>query len=127
MPYSSLLLQHFHHPQNVGLLANAAGVYVVHASLASGDKVKLAVATENSCIKDIRYQVWGCPAMIACMSWMTTELLHQDFLHAKQMNAARINTALSLSSNKYRCALLAEEALEKVLLQWYNASTSSAT
>ncbi|MFI4955215.1 MAG: iron-sulfur cluster assembly scaffold protein [Gammaproteobacteria bacterium] len=121
MPYSALLLQHFHHPQYAGRLASGPGVYEAQVSIPSGDQVRLAIATENSHIKDIRYQVFGCPATIACMSWVATELINQDFMHAKQVTAASIQAALSLPAHKYRCALLAEQALEKVLQQWYNA------
>ena len=121
MAYSSLLLQHFQHPQYVGQLPAAPGVYEADITSPSGEQVKLAIATEDAHIKDIRYQVYGCPAMIACMSWLAAELHKKNFLQAKHYNAAKIREALSLPPNKFRCALLAEEALEKVLMEWYNA------
>jgi nitrogen fixation NifU-like protein len=121
MSYSPQLLQHFRNPQYVGKLAAAPGVYAAEVAIPSGDQVRLGIATENGCIKDIGYQVFGCPAMIASMSWLASELINKDYLQATKLNAAKINQALSLPPNKYRCALLAEQVLEKVLEEWYNA------
>lgn len=120
MSYSALLLHHFHHPQYVGQISPGPGVYESQTSIVSGERVRLAIAVENGLIQDARYQVYGCPVMIACMSWLASKLIKQSFVDVKCITASTLNTALDLPAHKYRCAVLAAEALEKVCEQWYN-------
>ena len=114
MKYSPLLLQHFHHPQYVGELAPDVNVFTAQAAISGGDKVQLSISIRNH-IQDIAYQVYGCPAMIACMSWLATQLIHQNVQVAQEIKAAKMGHALGLPNHKLRCALLAEQVLKKVL------------
>jgi NifU-like protein involved in Fe-S cluster formation len=109
--YSKMVLQHFSDPQYVGELALADNVYVAEA-FAGGDKVKLFVSVEDNCIRDVRYQVYGCPAMIACMSWLACELRGKT---VHEISALRMAEVLELPAHKRHCAVLAEEVLRKVI------------
>lgn len=119
--YSQLVRQHFECPQYIGQLFPGPQTFVGEVFIRGGDRIKLGIATENTYIKDIRHQVYGCPAMIACMSWLAAEILHKEYEDVRQYTASYINAALSLPEHKYRCALLAEQVLEKVLDEWYNS------
>jgi nitrogen fixation NifU-like protein len=68
--YSPELLDHFEHPRNAGVLANA------HASVqlenpACGDVLKLTASLNHDVISEIRFQSKGCVPSIACGSALT--------------------------------------------------------
>jgi len=113
--YSALVLQHFAAPQFVGELPPAPNVLVTEV-FAGGKKVKCFVAVADNCIIDFRYQVYGCPAMIACMSWMASELIGKTVIEAQKMTAAEITEILELPVHKQHCAVLAETVLKKIFI-----------
>jgi nitrogen fixation protein NifU and related proteins len=118
MKYSELLLQHFHHPKNVGKLSVGENIYHAESDVSGGDKIHLYINVNvDGKIADVRYQVKGCPATIACMSWMSNELIGRNILDVKEVTAAKMIQALDLPSHKQRSALLAEEILHKILSQ----------
>jgi nitrogen fixation NifU-like protein len=116
--FSEMVLNNFRHPHYVGELSVAPNVYRVFVEIASGDKVQLDVAIHNAIITDVRYQVYGCPAMIACMSWLATELMNKPCALAEQITAQEISLTLALPARKFRCALLAETAMQEIMQQY---------
>jgi len=71
--YSDQVLEHFHHPRNVGELEPAT-VVVETANPACGDLMKLWARVEEGVIKDVRFKVAGCVAAVACGSWLTEQI-----------------------------------------------------
>ena len=118
--YSEILLTHFRQPQYVGELLQAPDVYRALVEIATGDKVQLDMAIQNAIITDVRYQVYGCPAMIACLSWIAGELIDKPCALAEQITAQEISLVLAMPAHKFRCALLAETALQDVMQQYRN-------
>lgn len=68
--YSEKVLDHFMNPRNIGSLDDADGIGEI-GDPECGDQLKVYIKIENRMIKDIRYQIQGCPAAIACASAMT--------------------------------------------------------
>lgn len=68
--YSSTLLDHFQHPRNSGII-DAPTVSVQAENPACGDVMKLMLRIKEEKITEIKYQVRGCVAAIACGSALT--------------------------------------------------------
>ena len=63
--YSEKVLDHFHHPRNVGTIENPDGVGEVGA-LACGDALKLMFKLDkDGRIADVKFQTFGCASAIA--------------------------------------------------------------
>lgn len=116
MKYNDLLLKHFNEPNYIGQLSAGENVYYAEAGISGGDKVNLSMhITVDGKIDDVRYQVKGCPAMIASMSWIASEVIGGNILSVKETMAENIIEVLELPAHKQRCALLAEEVLQKII------------
>ena len=70
--YSAKVMDHFSHPRNVGVIADASGIGEV-GNPVCGDIMKIYIKVENNIITDIKFQTFGCGAAIATSS-MATEL-----------------------------------------------------
>lgn len=113
--YSATLLDHFQNPRNAGELA-AASVTVEVTNPACGDIMRLSLAVENGCIRDVRYKTRGCVPAIACGSALT-ELIKGAMLEAAQKItapdvASRVGGLPPASSH---AAVLAVDALKQAL------------
>lgn len=72
--YSREVLDHFEHPRNAGVVADAdASVQIENP--ACGDILKLSLRLSSGAIGEIRFQAKGCVAAMACGSALT-ELVH---------------------------------------------------
>ncbi len=68
--YSTKVFDHFFNPRNNGVLENANGIGEI-GDPDCGDHLKVYVRIEDDIVKDISFQIKGCPAAIACASAMT--------------------------------------------------------
>lgn len=68
--YSPKVFDHFFNPRNNGVLENANGIGEI-GDPECGDHLKVYVRIEDDIVKDIKFQIKGCPAAIACASAMT--------------------------------------------------------
>ena len=68
--YSRLLLDHFEHPRNAGVLPNAQASAQVENPVC-GDVLKLSATLQGGQIADIRFQAKGCVPSMACGSALT--------------------------------------------------------
>ncbi len=70
------------------------------------------------CVVDCRFQVYGCVSAIACGAWLAQWLIDKGLDEAKTLRASDIEAALQLAPIKRHCALLAEDALGMLLVEW---------
>jgi NifU-like protein involved in Fe-S cluster formation len=70
MMYPPQLLDHFQNPRNAGPM-DSPDVSVQSENPACGDVMKLMLRFKEGRIADVRYQVRGCVAAIACGSVLT--------------------------------------------------------
>lgn len=113
--YSEKVMDHFHHPRNVGKIENPDGVGTVGNPIC-GDVMKLYIKVKDGRIADVRFQTFGCGAAIATSS-MVTELAKGKTLdEAIAISNKEVAVALDgLPPAKMHCSMLGEEALKAAI------------
>ena len=71
--YSEVVMDHFMHPRNVGVIENADGIGQV-GNAKCGDIMKIYLKIENDIIVDVKFETFGCGSAIASSS-MATEMI----------------------------------------------------
>ena len=72
--YSATLLDHFHHPRNVGEIADPS-VVIEASNPVCGDLLKLWAIVHEGRIRDVKFKAAGCVPSVACGSWLTEAIL----------------------------------------------------
>ena len=118
--YSEVVMDHFMHPRNVGVIEDASGVGQV-GNAKCGDIRKSDLKIENAIIVDVKFETFGCGSAIASSS-MATEMIKgksiQDAL--KLTNQAVCEALDGLPAAKVHCSVLAEEAIKSALKDYYD-------
>ncbi len=113
--YSDAVLEHFHHPRNVGEIEQAT-VVVETTNPACGDMMKLWAVVREGVIVDIRFKVAGCVPAIACGSWLTDAIKGKPLGDIGGINADHIEAGLDgLPPASRHAATLASDALRRLL------------
>lgn len=113
--YSSTLLDHFHHPRNVGEIALASFVVEV-ANPVCGDTMKLWAVVREGKIEDVKFKVAGCVPSVACASWLTEAILGKAVNELDLMTADQIIAGVDgLPPASRHAATLAIDALKTLL------------
>ena len=113
--YSSQLLDHFHHPRNVGEIEHPTAVVEV-TNPACGDLLKLWVRVQDEVILDVRFKVAGCDPAIACGSWLTEHLKGARLPELTHLAPDQIAECLGgLPPASRHAAVLASDAFEQLL------------
>ena len=117
--YSEKVLDHFTHPRNVGELPDADGVGTV-GNPQCGDIMRFYIKVDNGIITDITFKTFGCGAAVATSS-MATELVKGRTLDEALTltNRAVVEALEGLPPQKLHCSVLAEEALQAALVNYY--------
>ncbi len=115
--YSSTLLDHFHHPRNVGEIANAS-VVVEASNPVCGDLMKLWAVVREGRIQEVKFKVAGCVPSVACGSWLTEAILSKSLKELSALTPDEIISGLDgLPPASRHAALLAVDALKRLLEQ----------
>jgi nitrogen fixation NifU-like protein len=113
--YSDRVLDHFHHPCNVGEIPEATAVVEV-SNPACGDLMKLWVVVRDSRIQEIKFKVAGCVPAVACGSWLTETLRGKAISEVVTLQAEDIESALGgLPPASRHATVLAADALRRLL------------
>lgn len=123
--YSEIVIDHFQHPRNAGLLedANAVGE---DRNPVCGDHMKLMLRIEDDEIREARFQTRGCPASIATSSMATVVLTDMRIADAAQLTRQDFVDAVGgLPKAKIHCSVLAAAALKRALADFRERSTMS--
>ncbi len=81
--YSPQILDHFEHPRNAGVVADADASARIE-NPACGDILELTVKVVDGRIAEIRFKARGCVAAMACGSALT------ELVRGKKVNEARM-------------------------------------
>jgi nitrogen fixation NifU-like protein len=113
--YSNQLLDHFHHPRNVGEI-EAATVVVETFNPACGDQMNLWAVVRDGVIVDVRFKVAGCVPAVACGSWLTERIKGQPLRELAALAPDQIVAGLGgLPAASKHAAVLASDALQQLL------------
>lgn len=129
MAYSDELLEHYHHPRNVGSFDKndpTVGTGVVGAP-ACGDVMKLQIKIDPGTgkIVDTRFKTFGCGSAIASSSLATEWLKGLSTDQATEIKNSQIADALSLPPVKIHCSVLAEDAIKAAIADYESKQQSA--
>jgi nitrogen fixation NifU-like protein len=113
--YSDQVLDHFHHPRNVGEIEPPA-ILVETVNPACGDLMKLWARVEDGVIVDVKFKVAGCVPAVACGSWLTERIKGTPLAKLTPIASDRIAEGLGgLPTASQHAAVLASDALRQLL------------
>lgn len=117
--YSEKVMDHFRNPRNVGFIEDADGIGEV-GNAKCGDIMKIYLKVENDTIADVKFETFGCGSAIASSSMATELIKGKPVSEALELtNKAVVEALDGLPGHKIHCSVLAEEAIKKALLDYY--------
>jgi len=122
--YSKKVIEHFLTPKNVGTIENPDGVGEI-GDPNCGDFLRVFIKVEGDTVTDVKYQIRGCPASIACASAMT-ELATGKNLDDVMMLTDNdiVNELDGLPEFKIHCSALAASGLQKAIIDYFEKYVS---
>jgi nitrogen fixation NifU-like protein len=119
--YSNQVLDHFHHPRNVGEIEEAT-VVMETTNPACGDLMKLWAVVRDGVIVDARFKVAGCVPAVACGSWLTEKIKGKTLVELTGLAPDQIVAGLGgLPAASNHAAVLASDALKQLLARLLHA------
>ena len=113
--YSEQVLDHFHHPRNVGEIAEPTAVAEASNPIC-GDVIKLWVVMRNEKIVEARFKVQGCVPAVACGSWLTEAIKDKPVSRLASITAEQVEAGLGgLAPASRHASMLAIMALRQAL------------
>ena len=118
--YSEVVMDHFTHPRNVGVIENADGIGEV-GNAKCGDIMKIYLKIENDIIVDVKFETFGCGSAIASSSMATEMIKGKHINEAMALTNKAVAEALDgLPAHKLHCSVLAEEAIKNALKDYFD-------
>ena len=118
--YSEVVMDHFMHPRNVGVIENADGIGEV-GNAKCGDIMKIYLKIEENIIVDVKFETFGCGSAIASSSMATEMIKGKPLSEALQLTNKAVAEALDgLPAHKMHCSVLAEEAIKSAVKDYYD-------
>ena len=115
--YSAQVLDHFQHPRNAGVVADA-DASVVMENPACGDTLQLTLRVSGGQIEEIRFRARGCVASMACGSALTELVRGRTIEEAKGMRREELMAAVGgLPGASEHASHLAMDVLAAALRQ----------
>lgn len=113
--YSKKVMDHFHHPRNVGEIKDADGVGKV-GNPVCGDVMTIYITVDDNKISDIKFKTFGCAAAIATSSMVTELVKGKSISEALAVTKGDVADELDgLPPIKMHCSNLATDALQKAI------------
>lgn len=113
--YSSIVIDHFQHPRNVGELPDANAQASV-TNPVCGDVLQLRLKITDGRIAEACFKTFGCEAAIAASSLLTEMIKGKSIPDVQDITPEMITAALGgLPKVKLHASALAEEALKAAL------------
>ena len=113
--YRELILEHWEHPQNFGVIKNA-DFDVTENNPLCGDKIRLTGKIENGKLTKIAFSGDGCAISRASASLFTEEIKGESLekIKKKTDRDALSLLGIELTPARTKCALLVFNTLKKV-------------
>ena len=117
--YSETVMDHFRNPRNVGIIEDADGVGEA-GNPVCGDIMKIYLKIEDDRIRDVKFETFGCGSAIASSSMATELIKGKPVSEAMKLTNKAVAEALDgLPAYKMHCSVLAEEAIQAALKDYY--------
>jgi len=117
--YSEKVMDHFNNPRNAGIIENANGIGEI-GDPSCGDILRVFTKVEDDVVTDIKYQIRGCPAAIACASAMTELAIGKNLDDAMMLSEDDIVDALDgLPEFKIHCSAMGAAGLRKAIMDYF--------
>ena len=117
--YSEKVMDHFRNPRNVGVIEDADGVGEV-GNAKCGDIMKMYLKIEDDTVTDVKFETFGCGSAIASSSMATELIKGRPLSEVRQLTNKAVAEALDgLPAYKMHCSVLAEEAIQSALADYY--------
>ena len=117
--YSEKVMDHFLHPRNVGVIEDANAVGEV-GNAKCGDIMKMYLKIEDGIVEDVKFETFGCGSAIASSSMATELIKGKPVEDAMKLTNKAVAEALDgLPDYKMHCSVLAEEAIQSALENYY--------
>ena len=120
--YHKNIINHFENPRNVGVLDKNdknVGTSIVGAP-ACGDVMKLSIKVKNNIIVDSKFKTFGCGSAIASSSYLTEYIKNKHIEDAYSITNKEIADELKLPPVKLHCSMLAQDALQSAIEDYFN-------
>ncbi len=118
--YSEKVMDHFRNPRNVGVLEDANAIGEV-GNAKCGDIMKMYLKIEDDVVQDVKFETFGCGSAIASSSMATELIKGKPLEEVKKLTNQAVTEALDgLPAHKLHCSVLAEEAIQKALEDYYS-------
>jgi len=125
--YSEKVLQHFQNPKNAGIIEEADGIGEI-GERDCGDLLRVFIKVEKDVVTDVKYQIRGCPAAIACASAMTELAIGKSIEDALMVSEDDIVEALDgLPEFKLHCSNLGIAGLRRAIIAYFEKSVSKSS
>ena len=117
--YSEKVIDHFNNPRNAGIIEDASGIGEI-GDQSCGDFLRVFIKVEKDVVTDVKYQIRGCPAAIACASAMTELAIGKNLDDAMMILEDDIVDALDgLPEFKIHCSALGATGLRKAIMDYF--------
>ncbi len=103
--YPKIILEHFAKPRNVGVIKTPTSIG--EASTPGGGKAVFYFLIKDGTVKEVKYQVAGCPYAIAVCSILS---VYAEGKHVKKLLNVSISTVeqiFTVPEDKIKCVKLA--------------------
>jgi len=116
--YTARVIDHFQNPRNVGIIPDADGVGTV-GDPDCGDFVRIYIRVRADRIKEISFEICGCPASIATASVLTEMADGRSLRDAVAITEDDVVRALSgLPESKVHCSNIGVAALRQAVVDY---------
>ena len=122
--YSEKVMDHFRNPRNVGSIEDADGVGQV-GNAKCGDIMKMYLKIDNDVVTDVKFETFGCGSAIASCSMATEMIKGKPLDEVMKLTNKAVTEALDgLPAHKLHCSVLAEEAIQAAVNDYYEKRIS---
>ena len=120
--YSEKVMDHFRHPRNVGSMEDADGIGEV-GNAKCGDIMKIYLKIRDDRVDDVKFETFGCGSAIASSSMATEMIKGKPLAEVLELTNKAVTEALDgLPAHKLHCSVLAEQAIQAAVKDYYAKS-----
>lgn len=113
--HSTKVIDHFLHPQNIGIIENATNVATA-GNPEDGDIIRLFLLIREGVIVNAKVKVFGCPVAIASADVLAEIIKGKTITEALKVKNDDISDALGgLPPQKLTCSVFAENLLKNAI------------